>query len=420
MRRICYLLPLLLLAPVTADVVSYCAAPDACYRWSVDSQPSPGITTLKLTSQRWQGIEWQHTVTIVRPNTPTAPDLCVLLITGGDYEAGAQEMMAARLLANLHGLTFAVLWDIPNQPLWNMREDDLIAHTFVKFLETKDDTWPLLFAMTKSAVRAMDALQAWSQRDLRAPFKRFITTGASKRGWTTWFSGVVDPRVVAIMPMVYDNLNLTAQMPHQLATWGHYSPQIEDYTRRGLQAKLAAPEGAQLGQMVDPFTYRQRVDEPKLLIGGTNDAYWTVDALNLYRDQLVGEVNQLYVPNSGHGLADMQRVLHAATGFSKLVATGRPRPQWTWTHHTTAAAAEIMVTAAEAQKVDVWAASVAGAAFDKAQWATVRTTRDGQVWRASVPRPADRHLAVFAEATFRVDGQPFPLSTTINLVGPGQ
>jgi PhoPQ-activated pathogenicity-related protein len=85
-----------------------------------------------------------------------------------------------------------------------------------------------LFPMTKAAVRAMDALQS-----VDGGLRRFVVTGASKRGWTTWLTGAFDERVAGIVPVVFDNLRFEAQLPHQLVTWGRYSERVGDYTGRG-------------------------------------------------------------------------------------------------------------------------------------------------------------------------------------------
>jgi len=149
----------------------------------------------------------------------------------------------------------AFLYHVPNQPLLegNLREDDLIAETFVRYLKTKDENWPLLFPMVKSVVKAMDVLQAFGKKEWSEPIDQFIVAGASKRGWTTWLTAAVDQRIKAIAPVVIDTLNMRAQMPRQLQAFGDYSSRLTPYSNRGLLPIPETPEGERLLSMVDPW-----------------------------------------------------------------------------------------------------------------------------------------------------------------------
>jgi hypothetical protein len=82
--------------------------------------------------------------------------------------------------------------------------------------------------------------------------------------------------------MVYDNLNIPAQLKHQMEMWNAYSPMISDYTDRGLPQLIETPEGKRLAGMIDPYAYRSRIKAPTLMVNGANDPYWTVDALSIY------------------------------------------------------------------------------------------------------------------------------------------
>ena len=57
--------------------------------------------------------------------------------------------------------------------------------------------------MTKAAVRAMDTITAFckSQPAASVAVEKFVVSGGSKRGWTTWTTAAVDHRVVAIVPV---------------------------------------------------------------------------------------------------------------------------------------------------------------------------------------------------------------------------
>ena len=403
--------------PADEPIFKYVMTPDAAFEWKKTAKTPGGPTRLEMTSQVWQGITWKHRIAIVKPIVSRHPELCVMLITGG--EPDTEELVVAATMANTIGMPFAILGDIPNQPLFeDLNEDHLISFTFAKFLETKDATWPCLFPMTKAAVRAMDALQELSEKEWDKKIEGFVITGASKRGWTTWFTGEVDKRVKAIIPMVYDNLNLPAQMKHHIAQWGDYSHQISEYSDRGLPQLLGSEEGKELGAMVDPYTYRDQATMPKLIVTGTNDAYWPLDAARDYFDDLVGPRYILYVPNSGHGLEDIKRVLNGASGFARATTGEIPFPEFEWNFETTDAGVKLSATSeTQPKRVLLWKATAPTKDFREVEWSSQPIEAVDGAYSHTLPTPAEGFAAVFMEFTFDAKGQDFPLSTLVRIVG---
>ncbi len=322
-------------AVLAQPIFDYVNAPDPAYTWESTGETSTisgaRIFDMTMTSQVWQSITWNHRVHIIIPSNLKSPETAFLYITGGGMSAAERNQLEA--IAAMISAPVVFLGDIPNQPLFGGKvEDEIIALTFRKTLETGDKTWPLLYPMTKAAIRAMDTVQQWSREtpDIH-PIKSFYVSGASKRGWTTWFTAEVEPeRVIAAAPMVYDNLNLPAQMAAHKEAWGDYSEQINDYTDLNLPGLLQSPEGKAFAAIVDPYTYIDCATMPKLIISGTNDRYWPLDAAKHYFDDLTGPKYMLYVPNSGHGLNDYTRVLMAQAGFFAAAAGRASFPDLHW------------------------------------------------------------------------------------------
>jgi len=111
----------------------------------------------------------------------------------------------AAIIAQALGSVVVKVNQIPNQPLYFVDEenvarsgDAIIAYSFDKFLKTGDEEWPALLPMTKSVVRAMDTIQTFLAGKIT--INDFIVVGGSKRGWTTWLTAAVDPRIKAIAP----------------------------------------------------------------------------------------------------------------------------------------------------------------------------------------------------------------------------
>jgi PhoPQ-activated pathogenicity-related protein len=407
---------------IPTTLKEYAARPDAEFAWQVRAKkdsPQGRLWEVDLTSQTWQGIVWRHSLLVFEPPKVRYPQHAILFITGGSTggRPGKDSLQMGFRLAELAHARVAMLHHVPNQPLLgNRKEDDLITETWLRYLATGDVTWVLQLPMVKSAVRAMDAVQALAKAEWNGSVAGFVVTGASKRGWTTWLTAVADERAVAVAPMVIDMLNLRPQMKYQLDTWGAYSEQIGDYTRKGLiREGDLNPREALLLQLVDPYTYRSRLTLPKLLIHGTNDPYWTVDAAKLYWDELAGEKSLHEVPNAGHGLdGGRPRALATLGSFFHHVAGGAPWPKLQWTHSDDQRDLLLRVTSSpEPKAARLWIARSPTKDFRQAKWRSEPLEASDGGFLAKVPKPQQDHVAFFGELQFDDEGTPYSLCTLV-------
>ncbi len=413
-------------------LADYVAKPDASYRWTKLREGTVGRTSyveLILTSQTWRDIVWKHQLFVIKPSSvPPDTKHALLFITGGSWNDALQDPARELKLPREAGLfatlaeelktPVAILLHVPQQPIFDgKREDQIIALTFENYLKTRDPEWPLLLPMVKSAVRGMDAVQEYCKQEWSLELETFTVTGASKRGWTTWLTGAADPRAVAIAPMVIDMLNMRAQQKHQLASWGDYSQQINDYTQRGLQKHFDTAAGKTLQAIVDPYSYRDVLTQPKLIILGTNDPYWPLDALNLYWNDLRGEKFILYVPNNGHGVNDYPRLVGSLAALHQHAATGKALPELSWKFTNGGDRLSLRMTSDLKPKyVQAWTAAAETRDFRKSQWRSFQTRADGDGYVYDLTIPAAGYAALFGEAVFEDGGLPYYLSTNVNIV----
>ncbi len=328
----------------------------------IDSVPDPNniftLHSFELVSQTWRSpaevdrTEWRHTVQIIEP-TVTTHSRAMLLIDGGSNPAtpptAADPQLAA--LAVSSQSIIAIIRQVPNQPLTftgeteSRTEDALIAYSFAQFLDSfeggnPDNEWPALLPMTRSAVRALDLIQDFFATRETNPrtIEDFVVTGASKRGWTTWLTGAVDPRVVAIAPIVIDFLNFVPQIENQFNTYGFFTEAVFDYVEAGiffvdngtLVNRFDSPAGAALREMVDPYEYRSRfANVPKLLINATGDQFFTPDSSQFYFDDLPGEKKLSYIPNDDHNV-DTAAVGESLAPWYVAVLNDETLPQFLW------------------------------------------------------------------------------------------
>jgi len=428
----CLLMPVTLPAEVAppVDLAAYVARPEPECRWEVAQEQVIGncdVVQLRLTSQVWQGIPWEHDLVIFIPKGASAKTV-MLLNEGG--KADPKNAIFGALVASKVKAPVAILLGVPRQPLFEGKtEDDLIAETFVRYLETGDGSWPLLFPMVKSLVKAMDAIQELNAQKGAGPTENFIVGGASKRGWTTWLTAASDPRVMAITPMVIDTLNMQAQLPYQIESFGGPSEQIEPYTKRGLVPLPDTAAAKKLWAMVDPWVYRSKFTMPKLVVLGNNDRYWTTDALNLYWDDLPGEKYLSYTPNAGHDLTERtpqgkkltpMRALNNVGAFVRHLLTDTPMPKLEWKHDDAPDGQLRLTVTAEPRprQAQFWVASGKTRDLREARWEArpVEYPAEGPLV-ITLPRPSTGQTAFFADLGYQIEDLPHWLSTQLRIAG---
>jgi len=419
-------------SPLTGPLADYVTAQDDSYAWTKRSEGT--VLTCKyaeliLTSQTWRGIPWKHQLFILKPSqVDPAAKHAVMMIAGGNWSdkladpsvplklPGEAQILA--LLAESLKTPVAILLHVPQQPIFEgKREDQIIAYTFREFMKTGDPTWPLLAPMAKSAVKAMDATTEAMKKEWDLDVATYTITGASKRGWTTWLTGAVDDRATAIAPMVIDMLNMSEHMPLQKASFGgQSSEQIDDYA--GLDKQINTPRGLALRKIVDPWEYRHRLTQPKLIMLGTNDRYWPLEACNLYWDGLEGDKYLIYVPNNGHGLEDRARLVAGLNALNRSVMTGKPLPKLKWNFADIDAATKLNITSdTPVSKVQLWTTTAPTMDFRDSKWTTTGDTPSGQNFSLNLPPKPGVNTAYFAELIFHegTDNQ-FSLSTNLKVL----
>jgi PhoPQ-activated pathogenicity-related protein len=430
-------------APQSAQTAldRYVAAPDSSFEWkaAADLPAGDGLTAtlLDMTSQRWlseKEVErplWRHWITVIRPTRITS-DIAMLLISGGSLERRPPTAPTQWLaeIARDTGSVVAELRLVPNQPVVFLddparkkrTEDDFIAYTWNHFLETGDDRWPARLPMTKSAVRAMDAITAFVATPAGGgrTVNRFVVSGASKRGWTTWTTAAVDRRVIAIAPAVIDLLNVIPSFNHHWRAYGAWSEAVKDYQEQKLLDRLNTPEFKALMRIEEPYEYRERLTMPKLIVNASGDQFFLPDSSRFYFDDLQGEKHLRYVPNTDHSLgkSDALESIHA---FYASIVSGTERPSIKWSFERDGSIK--VVTKQLPADVKLWQAVNPDAR-------SFRLDRIGPVYKSTELKPAGPNTwvgrvtapskgwtAFFVELTFPSGGKyPFKESTAIRIL----
>jgi PhoPQ-activated pathogenicity-related protein len=420
-------------APKKTALDHYVAKPDSAYEYKlVKTQKVKGGTVhmIDMTSQRYltrtevDRPEWRHWVIIVKPDK-VEHETGLLYIGGGNNDGKAPRPRGELMqIAAATGSVVAEIQMVPNQPLVfagetrQRYEDAIIAYSWDKFLRGGDEKWPLRLPMTKAAVRALDTVTDFMASAKGGGIKvdRFVVTGASKRGWTTWSTAIVDKRVVAIIPIVIDMLNIEPSFKHHKAAYGFYAPAVGDYTAKGVMNWIDTPQNAKLKEIEDPYEYRDRLILPKFCINSAGDQFFLPDSWQFYWKELKGPKHLRYVPNTGHGLRDSDAIDSLVAFYHAILnKMDLPRYQWNVTKDGT-----IKVKAQDKpQAVRLWQVTNPDARdfrIDqiKSKWTSMEIKADKKGQYTVRPKnPAKGWTAYMIELTFAGKVLPFKFTSGV-------
>lgn len=453
----------------------YIAKPDPSYHWTLFAKyPGKGQTTflIRLTSQTWRSADevnkpvWTHWLTVVKPDH-ARPGTAFLFIGGGSLKDAPPKKAADRVMDLAQGTNTVVaeLSLVPNQPLafadskkHPRSEDDLVAYSRVKFIITGDEEWLVRLAMVKSGVRAMDCLQDFlatgndagpktatdplpngktSSQATTGPgsvpvfahdggglkIDHFVVAGGSKRGWTTWLVGTVDPRVVAIVPMVIDALNSEEITKHHFEAYGYFAPSLKDYVHHGIfPDSVGTPAYRKVLAIEDPYSYRhrERLKIPKFAINAAGDQFFLPDGSQFYFADLPAEKHLRYTPNVKHNLKGSD-ALESLQAFYQAILDNHPRPRYSWKK---VQSGDLDVTTEDTpREVNLWQATdpkardfrmdMIGKAWHSAPLAA---SSPGHYY-AHVSAPSSGYTAFFVELVYDSGGKhPFKFTTEVSVV----
>ena len=329
----------------------YVHAADSTFRYEIvyrEAGEKSDYLVLKMYSQHWltpdivDQTEWWHWVSMVIPKD-SPYETGMLWISGGSTNSKMPEVPDPLILAaaTQTNSVVAKIHNVPFQPITfandtfgERYEDEIISYGWRKFLEggakDEDAIWLARLPMTKAAKLAMDAVTAVVKSEYNKNVDHFVVGGASKRGWTTWTTGAVDDRVVAIVPVVIDLLNMVPSFQHHWKNYGFWSPAIQDYEREGVMEWMGTPEFDRMVEITEPYNFRSEfVNKPKLIINAAGDEFFQPDSWKFYWDSLPGEKHVMYVPNFGHDIGDSDALPNLISFYSSIL-NQTPRPDYSW------------------------------------------------------------------------------------------
>ncbi|XP_054830446.1 autocrine proliferation repressor protein A-like [Eublepharis macularius] len=218
----------------------------------------------------------------------------------------------------------------------NITGYDIFAYSWWRFMNDSaaPPHWLVQFPMVKATVRAMDTITDYMMKTMKKNITRFTLTGISMDGWITWLTAAVDTRVVAIIPIGMDFLNLTESFPHQYRAYCGWSYRLRAFYEMNITQELDHPRFSLLASHLDPLAYNERyTNVSKYIIIGSGDEDSMPDNSHYYFPYLEGEKHLHIIPNADYRFEGLETLSKPILIFYTRVKNNYPRPSVSW-HRT--------------------------------------------------------------------------------------
>ncbi|KAM9964235.1 hypothetical protein ACTFIW_005896 [Dictyostelium discoideum] len=333
---------------------NYVEKKDSHYKWSLnetyETNFNSKIYILELTSQQWMKDHsdnsiWKHWLTICVPNdylNKNNHNVGHMHITDGMNQNWATPTLQSlnKFSMDICNQTSAItstLYQVPNQFITfendgiPRQEDDIVAYTWRKYIDTQDSNWVSLLPQTKAATSAMTAIQEFGKQKSLYTIEKFVVSGASKRGWTTYGIAMVgDKRLAAAIPMVIGVPNLVKDIKDQFTSYGNWSWALDSYQNQGIPSFFDTKYFKVVTDIVDPLNYLDVMKSiPKFIILTVHDEFFLPDSTKYFFNQIKGE-KRLGIYQTNHGISTFQGVSTEVSKYFKLISSNQVRPELTW------------------------------------------------------------------------------------------
>jgi PhoPQ-activated pathogenicity-related protein len=115
----------------------------------------------------------------------------------------------------------------------------------------------------------------------------------------SWLAAAVDKRVQSLIPIVAD-MKIQEVVSRQYEIYGGPSYAMRDYIQRNITNWLNTPEFGSMMAYIDPFSYKDNLVQPALIVSASGDEFFLPDDSRSFFPDLVGPKYLQMLPNSSH------------------------------------------------------------------------------------------------------------------------